>query len=97
MIQPSDVHSLTDFLRNHKSALRRLRRRRRPELLTVNGRAAVIVQDADAFEDLMEAIERVEAVEGVRRGLASMKNRRGRPSAEVFAEIRKQSAKNAKA
>ena len=97
MIKPSDIHSLTDFLRNHKSALRRLRRRRRPELLTVNGRAAVIVQDADAFEDLMEAIERVEAVEGVRSGLASMRNRRGRPASDVFAGIRKQSIKNSKA
>ena len=43
------VHSLTDFLRNHKAHLERLKETRMPEVLTVNGRAEVVVLDAEAY------------------------------------------------
>lgn len=33
-------------------------------------------------------VDRAEAIEGIQRGLASMKRGQGRPAAEVFAEIR---------
>lgn len=89
MVQPTDIHSLTDFLRNHKKHIARLKRKGRPEVLTVNGKAAVVVQDAAAYQELLESIERVEAMEGIRRGLESMRQGKGRPAAEVLEEIRR--------
>jgi PHD/YefM family antitoxin component YafN of YafNO toxin-antitoxin module len=60
MIRPEDIGSLTDFARNAKAHLKRLKRTGRPELLTVNGKAEVVVQNASAYQRLLEALEKLE-------------------------------------
>ena len=60
MIRPEDIGSLTDFARNAKAHLRRLKRTGRPELLTVNGKAEVVVQTATAYQNLIEQLEKLE-------------------------------------
>ena len=89
MIQMTDIHPLTDFLRNHKEHIERLKKRGRAELLTVNGKAEIVVQDAEAYQKLLEAVERAETIAGIRRGLESMKQGKGRPAEEFFEELRK--------
>jgi PHD/YefM family antitoxin component YafN of YafNO toxin-antitoxin module len=79
-----DIRSLTDFQRNAKSHLRRLKSTGRPEVLTVNGRAELIVQDAAAFEDMLDAIR------GIQRGLDEMKAGKGEPARKVLDRIRAQ-------
>ena len=59
MIRPEDVGSLTDFARNAKTHLDRLRRTGRPELLTVNGKAEVVVQNAAAYQRLVDSLEKL--------------------------------------
>ena len=59
MIRPEDIGSLTDFARNMKVHLKRLRRTGRPELLTVNGKAEVVVQNASAYQRLIESLEKL--------------------------------------
>ena len=58
MIKPQDVRSLTDFTRNTKLHVKRLKRNGRPELLTVNGKAEIVVQSAAAYQLLMEQLEK---------------------------------------
>jgi len=59
MVRPEDIGSLTDFNRNTKAHLKRLRRTGRPELLTVNGKAEVVVQSASAYQKLIKSLERL--------------------------------------
>jgi len=59
MIRPEDIGSLTDFARNTRAHLDRLRRTGRPELLTVNGKAEVVVQNAAAYQRLLESLEKL--------------------------------------
>ena len=82
MIALQDIRSLTDFQRNTKSHLRRLKSSGRPEVLTVNGRAELIVQDAAAFEDMLDAIR------GIKRGLDEMAAGKGEPARVVLDRIR---------
>jgi hypothetical protein len=82
MIALQDIRSLKDFHRNTKSHLRRLKSSGRPEVLTVNGRAELIVQDAAAFEDMLDAIR------GIQRGLDEMKAGTGKPFRQALDEIR---------
>lgn len=89
MIQLSDIHSLTDFQRNTKEFVQRMKETGRPIVLTVNGKAELVVQDAKAYQHVLEAIDRTEAIEGIRQGLESMERGEGRPAAEVLEEIRK--------
>lgn len=60
MIRPEDIGSLTDFARNTKAHLKKLRRTGRPELLTVNGKAEVVVQSASAYQHLIESLEQLQ-------------------------------------
>ena len=84
MIALQDIRSLTDFQRNTKAHLRRLKSSGRPAVLTVNGRAELIVQDAAAFEDMLDAIR------GIQRGLDAMKEGTGKPFRVALDEIRAQ-------
>jgi len=60
VIRPEDIGSLADFARNAKAHLKKLKRTGRPELLTVNGKAEVVVQNATAYQHLMELLEKLQ-------------------------------------
>ena len=87
MVSLTDIHSLTDFQRNAKAYLGRIRRSGRPIVLTVNGKAAAVVHDAAGYQKLLEALDRAEALEGIRRGLASMKRGEGRPLKDALEDL----------
>ena len=76
------TRSLTDFRRNTKSHLRRLKKTGRPEVLTVNGKATLIVQNAAAYADMIDGIR------GIQRGLDSMAAGQGEPARKVLDRIR---------
>ena len=87
MIDLKEIHPLTDFQRNARAHLKRLKKTGKPQVLTVNGRAEVVVQDADAYQKLLEAVDRAEALEGIRRGLADVKAGRTRPLADAIGAL----------
>ncbi|MBV6623000.1 MAG: type II toxin-antitoxin system Phd/YefM family antitoxin [Rivularia sp. (in: Bacteria)] len=60
MINLDNIHSLTDFKRNVKQFIERIKATKSPLVLTVNGRAEVVVQDASAFQEMIDKLERVE-------------------------------------
>lgn len=53
MINLEDIHSLTDFARNTKAYAKKLKKTGRPAVLTVNGRAEFVVQDARSYQHLL--------------------------------------------
>ena len=55
----------------------------RPELLTVNGKAAVVVQGAATYEKMAALAEYVESEQSIRRAMAEQ----GRPLAKFTAEF----------
>lgn len=88
MIKVEDIHSLTDFQRETKTHLNSLKKTGRPAVLTINGKAAVVVQDASAYQAMLDVIDRAEAIVGIQRGLDSAARGEGLPTAEVFEKIR---------
>ena len=82
----NDIRSLSDFKRNTSDVLARLKKTGNPLLLTINGKAEVVVQDAAAYQELLE---RVETIEGIQRGLAVVKTGRTSPAREVFNRLRR--------
>jgi prevent-host-death family protein len=57
-ILPEDIAPLTDFKRDTAAYIRKLRKTGRAQVLTVNGRAEVVVQSAKAYQKVMEAMDR---------------------------------------
>jgi PHD/YefM family antitoxin component YafN of YafNO toxin-antitoxin module len=87
-----DIRSLSDFKRDTTAALEHLRKSHRPMVLTVNGRAEMVVQDAASYQATLDALERAEANAGIRRGLDDLAQGRTLPAREVIAGIRKKRA-----
>ena len=87
MIDLNEIHPLTDFQRNTRAHLKRLKKTGKPQVLTVNGRAEIVVQNADAYQKLLEAVDRAESLEGIRRGLEDVKAGRTRPLADAIDEL----------
>ena len=82
-----DVHSLTDFKLHTAKFVSRLKENGRPMVLTIDGKAEIIVQDAGSYERLLDLAERLETREAVREGIASMGRGEGRSSEAVFEEL----------
>ena len=58
-------------------------------VLTVKGKAAAIVQDAEAYQRLLDVAASADAEEGIRQGLDDVAHGRTRTAREVFDEIRR--------
>lgn len=82
----NDIRSLSDFKRNTVELLDRLRETGNPLVLTVNGRAELVVQDAAAYQALLD---RVETIEGIQRGLRDVKAGRTKPAQQVLDRLRR--------
>ncbi len=55
-----DIHSLSHFKRNTADVIGRMKETGNPVVLTVNGKAEVVVQAAAAYQRLLELAERAE-------------------------------------
>jgi prevent-host-death family protein len=84
-----DIQSLTTFRRRSGDFMKQLKKSKRPVVLTVKGKAAAIVQDAEAYQRLLDIAARTDSEEGIRQGLDDAAHGRTRPAKEVFDEIRR--------
>jgi prevent-host-death family protein len=82
-----DIQSLTTFRRSSGDLMKQLKKTKRPLVLTVNGRAAAVVQDAEAYQRLLDIAARADVREGVRQGLDDVAHGRARPAAEFFKDF----------
>jgi prevent-host-death family protein len=82
-----DIHSLTAFRRRPSDFMKQLKKSRRPVVLTVRGKAAAVVQDAQAYQHLLDIAAQADAAEGIRQGLEDVKKGRVQPARELFAEF----------
>ena len=88
MLNAREIHPLTDFLRNHKAHVTRLKKTRAPEVLTVNGKAELVVQDAKSYQQLLDRLHHMETLTAIQEGMASAERGELKPAAQVFAEMR---------
>lgn len=68
-----DIQSLTDFKKNTPEFLRQLKETGEPLVLTINGKAELVVQDAASYQALLNLAEKARVLEGIRQGLEDMK------------------------
>jgi prevent-host-death family protein len=82
----NDIRSLSDFKRKTSELITRLKSTGDPLVLTINGRAEVVVQAAEAYQDLLD---RVETIEALHRGFADNNAGRTKPARAVFNRLRR--------
>ena len=82
-----DIQSLSTFKRDTAKIVRQLKKTGHPVVLTVNGKAELVVQDAGSYQKLLEAQSKMETIAGIKRGLESMKRHGGKPAEKFFREF----------
>ncbi len=85
-----DIHPLTDFKRNTTGLVRQLKESGDPIVLTINGRAELVVQDAGSYQRLLELVDRLEAIAGIRKGLEESRRREGQRIEDAVRDIREE-------
>jgi PHD/YefM family antitoxin component YafN of YafNO toxin-antitoxin module len=89
MIDLREIRSVTEFQRNIKDYVGRLKRRRTPLVLTVNGRAELVVQAADSYQKLLDRLQRAEALAAIRKGTEQFDRGEGIALGEAEKKLRK--------
>src|SRR5437868_14003932 len=84
-----DIHSLSDFKRNTTDFLEQMEKTGAPVVLTINGKAKIVVQDAESYQRMLELLDRAETVEAVREGLESVRQGKTMSLDEFDKEMRK--------
>jgi prevent-host-death family protein len=87
-----DIQPLTTFRNNSVKFMKRLKKTRRPIILTVNGKPEAVVQSAAEYQRLLDIAASADVNESIRQGLEDMRERRTRPAEEVFEEMRRKYA-----
>lgn len=59
MFNSSRIYTVTEFSSRPEEHLKRLSSSKRPEILTVNGKAQVVIQDAQVYEALVSLLDSV--------------------------------------
>jgi prevent-host-death family protein len=88
MFDLREVRSVTEFQRNLKSYVGKLKKKKTPIVLTVNGRAELVVQDATSYQALLDRLESAEIVAACRESMAQFDRGEGIPLEEAMKSVR---------
>jgi PHD/YefM family antitoxin component YafN of YafNO toxin-antitoxin module len=84
----SDINSLSNFKRNTPEFLRQLKKTGHPVVLTINGKAELVVQDTASYQKLIELAGRAERMDALKASIEDMKAGKVVPADDVLAEMR---------
>jgi prevent-host-death family protein len=82
-----DIKSLTEFKRDTTRFMSHLKETGQPSVLTVNGKPALVVMDAEAWQDLQDQIEYTRTVTAIRKGLDQAQSGQGTEALAFFDKL----------
>jgi PHD/YefM family antitoxin component YafN of YafNO toxin-antitoxin module len=85
----TDINSLSNFKRNTPEFLRQLKETGHPVVLTINGKAELVVQDTASYQKLLDLAERAERLDALRASIDDMRAGKTTPADDLLADMRK--------
>ena len=86
----SDIYPVSDFNRKPAEHIKRLQETKKPEILTVNGKAAVVLVDPESYDQLTHNAELIRTLEQLARANAEYKNGKSQSLHEAFTELKEE-------
>jgi hypothetical protein len=83
------IDSLTNFKRRTTSIVKKLRKTGRPMVLTINGKAGLVIQDAKSYQELLRLVERFDVIDKVKQSMESFERGEGLPAREALEGLRR--------
>lgn len=87
MLDVNEIRSLTEFQRNAKQHIKKLKQSGKAQILTVNGQAQVVVQSPEAYQQLVEDAELARSLRVIRNSLQESKAGKGRSMKAFLHEL----------
>src|SRR4029077_16853624 len=87
-----DIQAMTTFRRNPAKFLKHLKKTKKPLILTINGKAEAVVQDAEAYQRLLDIAAKADVLEGIRQSMEDLKKGRVRPARKALEAFRRNHA-----
>lgn len=84
-----DIQPISNLKRKTAALLARLAATGEPIVLTRNGEPTAVIQDAAAYQELLDLRDRMDVILGVKRGIADMRAGRVVPAEKAFAKLDK--------
>jgi PHD/YefM family antitoxin component YafN of YafNO toxin-antitoxin module len=91
-----DIHSLTEFKKNTGSFIHNLKKTGRPNVLTVNGKAEIVVMDAMAYQKIQEKLELEQTILETNNSLKDFESGKFSSAEKVFGELKNKITKQKK-
>lgn len=82
-----DIQSLSHFKRNTAKMMKQMKNSGNPVVLTVNGKAEIVVQDAAAYQRLKALAEKAEMIEFLRQAKEDADAGRTLPAREFLESL----------
>ncbi len=64
-----DIQPLSTFKRNTNQLITQMKNTGHPIVLTINGKAELVIQDATSYHKLLDTIEELETIMGIKKRL----------------------------
>ncbi|MCC0178055.1 type II toxin-antitoxin system Phd/YefM family antitoxin [Waterburya agarophytonicola K14] len=88
MVDIRNIHSLSDFQRNTKDYISQLESTHQPVVLTVNGKAALVIQDAESYQQLLDELELSRSARAISKGIEEFSQGKGVDAREGLNKLR---------
>ena len=85
MFTMDSIHPVSDFSRRPAEHIKRLKKSKQPEILTVNGKAQVVIQDAQAYEEMVEILS---SIKQITKSVKDIDEGKTKPLDEAFTDIK---------
>lgn len=88
MYTTNDIYPVSDFNRKTSEHIKRVQETKRPEILTVNGKAAVVIVDPESYDKMAQNQELLQSLKNIAIANEQHENGQGKPAQQVFEELK---------
>ena len=87
MYTTTDIYPLSDFNRKTSEHIKRIHETKKPEILTVNGKAAIVVVDPESYDKMAQNQELLQTLKNIAIANEQHESGQSKPAKQVFQEL----------
>ena len=88
MYTTKDIYSVSDFNRKTSEHIKRVQETRKPEVLTVNGKAAIVVVDPESYDEMAQNQELLQTLKNIAIADEQHENGQSKSAKQVSQELK---------
>lgn len=90
MYTSGDIYPVADFNRKPSEHIKRVQESKKPELLTVNGKAAVVLVDPESYDEMAKNQDLLDTLKTLAVANEQHENGEALPAKQVFEKLRRE-------